>query len=149
MNGPLNERRAWRPAGRITSMSCSSWRGAATRSFSHGKACGGSRTAPARRSPCCPARPPRKTFDRSGYVMYARRGEDRLIAAMNGAVEKAIRDGRLKSIYGKYGIWNPAQEGLLSASPTEQIVQESSGWQTVGRCAPIMVKAAGMTVVLS
>lgn len=83
------------------------------------------------------------------YVAYSRRGEDRLMAALNAAIEAALHDGRLKAIYERYGIWNAALDGLSSAMPAGRAASQASNRQLLTRCAPIMLKAAGMTVVLS
>ncbi|HUN80239.1 MAG TPA: ABC transporter substrate-binding protein/permease [Phycisphaerae bacterium] len=84
------------------------------------------------------------------YVIYARPGESSLIAAINSAIEKAFRDGRLRKIYEKYGVWNKTQERLLSATPqAETPAAASTSWDTILRCGPVMLKAAGMTVLLS
>ena len=84
------------------------------------------------------------------YVMYARANEVRLVASLNIAIEQSFRDGRLQRIYEKYGLWNKTQEGLLGATPSADMTAvSSSNWQTIVRCAPVMLKAAGMTVLLS
>ena len=51
------------------------------------------------------------------YVIYARNGEDRLIAELNKAIARAFVEGDLKRIYSKYGIWNETQEKLAAPPP--------------------------------
>ena len=83
------------------------------------------------------------------YVIFARIGENRLVGALNRAIETTYRDGRMKAIYDKYGIWNRTQEGLLQASPGVTTASRTDVWTIVTRYGPVMLKAAWMTVKLS
>lgn len=83
------------------------------------------------------------------YVMFARQGEERLAAALDVAIEKSFRDGRLQAIYEKYAMWNAAQRRLLDARPTAPAARRQSAVEIARSCAPIMLNAAGMTVLLS
>ena len=86
---------------------------------------------------------------RGYYVMYVRRDEARLAAALNDTIVALIADGRLKKVYEKYGLWNKAQENL--ATETIAVSEEKShrGWAAVTNYGPILLKAAGMTLLLS
>jgi polar amino acid transport system substrate-binding protein len=46
------------------------------------------------------------------YVIYVRKGDTKLLAALNEALIQMIRNGDLERIYRKYGIWDKQQEGL-------------------------------------
>jgi polar amino acid transport system substrate-binding protein len=83
------------------------------------------------------------------YVAFARQGEERLIAAINASILSAIEHGKLESIYAKYGIWNKTQENLADASPTAASASAGGRWEIVGRCLPVLIKSAGMTILLS
>lgn len=83
------------------------------------------------------------------YVMYLRKGETRLAAALNAAIEHLFTTGKLKDIYSRYGIWNRTQEKLLDASPQPAETAELSIARAVARYSPILLKAAGITVLLS
>lgn len=83
------------------------------------------------------------------YVIYARKGETQLIAALDAAIDKAIRDGRLKAIYDKYNLWNSTQERLASSSSTIATSTAPTGWTVVRRYGPILVQAALVTVKIS
>lgn len=93
---------------------------------------------------------------RGYYVIYARPEQRRLIAAIDDAIERLFRDGRLKAIYNRYGVWTAAQENLLSADPNA----EATGSHTnegavkarpgvVRNYGGILLRAAGMTVLLT
>ena len=46
------------------------------------------------------------------YVIYLRKGDERLRDALNAGILEMIRDGQLRTIYERYGIWNETQEQL-------------------------------------
>lgn len=48
------------------------------------------------------------------YVIYVRRGEETLLRAINRAIVSVHRDGTLRRICERYGIWN-AEQGSLAA----------------------------------
>jgi polar amino acid transport system substrate-binding protein len=94
------------------------------------------------------------------YVILTRPGDNPLREQLNAAIRKGIKDGTLKAIYEKYGLWNEDQERLLywaesSISPPFPSDEEEGGkpdakskvdwWKLVLE----LLKAAGMTVFLS
>ncbi len=82
------------------------------------------------------------------YVLYARLGEDRLIRAINQAIDRALLSGELRRIYEKWGLWNPIQERLpTAAAPTSG--KAIAGWEVVRRYWPTLRRAAGMTLFLT
>lgn len=83
------------------------------------------------------------------YVMYARRGQERLVEAVNKALDQALLRGDLRRVYEKWGLWNPTQEQLAFAAPRLAEGKAVSGWSVVRRYAPTLLRAAGMTVFLS
>ncbi len=83
------------------------------------------------------------------YVLFAKQGETRLVAAMNATIDKAFRDGRLRAMYERHHIWNKTQERLLDAAPGQATTVRPSAIEIVSIYGPVMLKAAGMTVLLS
>ncbi|HKQ47669.1 MAG TPA: ABC transporter substrate-binding protein/permease [Phycisphaerae bacterium] len=83
------------------------------------------------------------------YVMYLRKGENRLADALNVAIERLHKTGKLKGVYDRYELWNRSQDGLLDAAPRLTETAEMSFGQTIRRYGPILLKAAGVTVLLS
>ncbi len=83
------------------------------------------------------------------YVMYARKGETQLIAALDAAIDKAIRDGRLKAIYEKYHLWNATQERLATSSSAVATTAAPTGWTVVRRYGPLLLRAALVTIQIS
>jgi polar amino acid transport system substrate-binding protein len=100
------------------------------------------------------------------YVILARREDQRLVEALNSAFLECCRDGSFPAVLQRYGLWNdsqrlrglmtdaqgnfqpdpPAAEGTPSdASPPGAEVGESS----VARRIPLLIQAAGITVLLS
>ncbi len=96
---------------------------------------------------------------RGYYVILARKGETALVSALNDAIVWSARDGSLKRIYRKYGIWDPAQLELATLygyvdqpdvqEEGGQVGERPRGWEVVRRYGWIMVQSAGMTVILS
>jgi polar amino acid transport system substrate-binding protein len=108
---------------------------------------------------------------RGYYVIYLRPGEERLRDALNTALLDLLKSGKLRSLYERYGLWNKAQEDLGTvpaqfralyerSGPQDQgrntfdkTAQEkstqASGWDVVWRNLPILLQAAGLTVLLS
>jgi polar amino acid transport system substrate-binding protein len=103
------------------------------------------------------------------YVMYLRKGDERLRDALNLALIELLQSGKLKALYTRYGMWNKAQEELPDpARLAERLVrvksaldegkdpdapeEEStplSGWEVVAANWPRLRDAAWMTVFLS
>ncbi len=48
------------------------------------------------------------------YVIFTRKGDERLKARINEALRGMFLDGTLRRIYAKYGIWSPEQESLVA-----------------------------------
>ncbi len=84
------------------------------------------------------------------YVALVRKGDQRLKDRIDQAVLKAVRNGGLKQLYERYGIWTPEQEGLEAAAahwpPASGTVDEGI---PLGRWAGLLLGAAGTTVALS
>ena len=90
------------------------------------------------------------------YVIYLRRGDDRLLSELNDALREGFRDGTIQRIYRKYGIWNTDQEGLgyqhtgRWPAPVEQAeIAVETGGGDIGKLVPQLLRAAGMTVLLA
>jgi polar amino acid transport system substrate-binding protein len=91
------------------------------------------------------------------YVILTRAGDIDLRDRLNAAVKKGIKDGTLKKIYDKYGLWNEDQERLLywteqkwppgerDAAPADETGGKADWWGMIAQ----LVKAAGMTVFLA
>jgi len=82
------------------------------------------------------------------YVIYLRRGEDTLRAALDRAILAARGDGRLRTILERYGIWTERQEDpeLLRLPAAATTAPASGAWN---RALPAFLPAAGMTVLLA
>jgi polar amino acid transport system substrate-binding protein len=95
------------------------------------------------------------------YVILTRAKDKELRDQLNAALRKAIKDGTLKKIYEKYGLWNEDQERLFywldQQWPPVAVKHEEEGGEAPsgtgkadwGRMIRELLKAAGMTVFLS
>jgi len=107
------------------------------------------------------------------YVMYAREGDHRLVNRLNEALIVLFRNGELKRICEKYGIWTREQEqlktiletgkffGYQKAALAEAAAREEAtaeevklgerkhGWAVFRTYGGQLVRAAGVTVLLS
>lgn len=111
---------------------------------------------------------------RGYYVVYARRGDDRLVYEMNEALVLLLRSGELEALYRRWGLWTPAQKelrriaeagrfyGLADAveapiesraddvvTTTHQTSAQPHGLEVARRYGGILLRSAGLTVVLS
>ena len=94
------------------------------------------------------------------YVILTRAKDKELRDQLNAAIKKAIKDGTLKAMYEKYGLWNEDQERLSYWTeqkwPPVEVKPEEAGEASSekgkvdwGRLLGELVKAAGMTVFLA
>ena len=97
---------------------------------------------------------------RGYYVMYIAKHEDRLAAALDTAIDRAFRDGRLKALYEKWGLWNATQAQLPAAAAELQALAAAApasdganaaphGFEVARRYGGTLISAAWMTVKLS
>ena len=111
---------------------------------------------------------------RGYYVAMTRKADLDLLKTVNEVLLQALRDGRLRRIFTKYRIWNetqamrgletdadggfvgsrsgPSLEGTIADAGDGQATasyQPSGGWQVIRQRGGLLVKSAGMTVLLS
>lgn len=97
------------------------------------------------------------------YVLYGKKGEARLVAAIDDALRELHARGELETLYRRYGIWDAQQRalddllGVKGGKPDEAAIGEAPivaaprkrGFAVVSAYAGILVQSAGMTVLLS
>jgi len=98
------------------------------------------------------------------YVIYLRQSDPELLRGINQAIADGIRDGTIKRIYEKYGLWTEDQERLLywmdqpwpqfsanqpRRSEADPESADDSGVNPWPRMLKELIHAAGMTVFLS
>lgn len=115
-------------------------------------------------------------IDGGFYVLYARKGETRLKAAIDDALAKLYQRGDLRRLYDKYGLWNEQQTSLErylgasspspSSSASPSVIPPTSGppgpapepirasapkhgVEIVREYGAILLESAGMTIILS
>lgn len=91
---------------------------------------------------------------RGYYVIYLRKGDERLRKALDAAIIKLLQSGELKRVYERYDLWNGTQEqlvGLAQQGPEALGIraQSVSGWDVIRTRGPFLLEAAGMTVALA
>ena len=114
-------------------------------------------------------RPIGEPVGRGYYVAMTRKADQDLLRAVNEILLQALQDGRLHRIFAKYGIWNdtqmmrgletdesggfigspdPAADGeTKDAAPVSY--QPSGGWTVIRQRGGLLVRSAGMTILLS
>jgi len=114
-------------------------------------------------------RPIGEPVGRGYYVAMTRKTDQDLLRAVNEILLQALQDGRLHRIFAKYGIWNdtqmmrgletdesggfigspdPAADGeTKDAAPVSY--QPSGGWTVIRQRGGLLVRSAGMTILLS
>lgn len=91
------------------------------------------------------------------YVIYTRKGDAELRDKLNAAIKKGLKDGTLRKIYRKYGLWNADQDWLCKEVagefPTdddeEAPAASEPGKVDWGRLFRELLKAASMTIFLA
>lgn len=86
------------------------------------------------------------------YVIYTRKDEPALGAALDTAIQKLYRSGELREIYERYGVWNAAQEQLPRYWETwgnRAIEVKREVARELRQYLPLFVQAAGVTVLLA
>jgi polar amino acid transport system substrate-binding protein len=91
------------------------------------------------------------------YVIYTRPEDRELRDKLNEAIKKGLKDGSLRKIYRKYGLWNADQDWLCKEvtgefpNDDDEDVPTATETGTVdwGRLLRELLKAAGMTIFLS
>jgi polar amino acid transport system substrate-binding protein len=99
------------------------------------------------------------------YVGILAQGNGALRDRLNDLLRAAMRDGRLEAIFRKWNMWNDDQPRLYarltgSAGQPEEsggagqpqdvaAIEEPSGWDAALRYLPALLRAAGITLVLS
>lgn len=81
------------------------------------------------------------------FVIFVRPNDTQLRDRLNEAIRAALRDGSLRRIYDKYGLWNKDQEKL--AELIENWSPEPGSGQGLAEYAWLLAKAAGITVLLA
>jgi polar amino acid transport system substrate-binding protein len=81
------------------------------------------------------------------FVMFVRSNDTELRDRLNEAIRTALRDGSLRRIYDKYGLWNKDQEEL--ASRAEDWSPSSGAGQGLLDYAWLLTQAAAVTVLLA
>lgn len=104
-------------------------------------------------------------FGEVRYVMAVRQGDEALVAELNEALAALAKDGTLRDLYLKWGLWNAATAQLIGGDPAvTAIPTEYERWRaSVGKLPPLwerirtrypqtlplFARAAGMTLALS
>jgi polar amino acid transport system substrate-binding protein len=91
------------------------------------------------------------------YVGILAPGDISLRDRMNETLRRAMRNGRLEAIFRKWDMWNADQRALyarltnqdLSLPESQRSTAAINNWQAAGRYLPALIRAAGITVLLS
>jgi polar amino acid transport system substrate-binding protein len=85
------------------------------------------------------------------YVIYARADDGALVDRIDAAIRELYETGELRRIYERYGIWNDRQATLpaLWARDATEPAATGTRWVTLERQAPLLLRAAGVTILLA
>lgn len=102
--------------------------------------------------------------DTGFYVMLTRSGDESLIRALNAAILDVYADGSFPQVLEKYGMWNEVQRqrGLITgpdgdfrpdplppSGEDQPVPQKNDWWDDVRSRTPLLLQAAGITVLLT
>jgi polar amino acid transport system substrate-binding protein len=93
----------------------------------------------------------------STYVIYLRKNDAELLEGINAAIKDGLKDGTLRRIYRKYGVWNADQDWLSKETTGEFPADDDTavtragtgGSGSVWPLVPQLLRAARMTVLLA
>jgi polar amino acid transport system substrate-binding protein len=85
---------------------------------------------------------------RGYYAIAFALGNTALKEAVDRGLDRMLRDGRLRSIYEKWGLWDEEQDSLLAAS-SDDILAESRRQWTFTRYAPLLLRGALLTIYIA
>lgn len=105
---------------------------------------------------------------RGYYVVLVRKRDEPLLQAVNEAVINGLRDGRLRQILERYGLWNETQsrraletdhagrfvgdtlpEESPAGQPAPQPHRVERGWDVIRSRGPILLEATQVTLLLA
>jgi len=102
---------------------------------------------------------------RGFYTILVKKSDRRLLAAINDAILAALRDGSLRAVLSNYGLWNETQRmrglemdadggfqpGTVRADGAAEVreYEPLRGWRVLSDRGPLLIRAAGITVLLS
>ncbi len=81
------------------------------------------------------------------FVIFVRPNDTQLRDRLNEALRALLRDGSLRRIFDKYGLWNKDQEQLLALA--DNWSPQPGAGQGLPEYAWLLVQAAGVTVLLA
>ena len=76
------------------------------------------------------------------YVMFVRKGETKLVQALNEAIVMMLKNGDLERIYRKYGIWDDLQGELAGIAATARFFGLENAWAAVEAAATVPARDA-------
>jgi polar amino acid transport system substrate-binding protein len=86
-------------------------------------------------------------FGEGLYAIAVRKNSPELLAAVDAALGDMVRDGSLKAILDKWGLWNSAQEKLSTVQLTNESTQ--SFGTLLRNCLPLFLRGTWVTIKIS
>jgi polar amino acid transport system substrate-binding protein len=83
------------------------------------------------------------------YGIAFRKDQEELAAQFDAALDRLLKNGELRTIYEKWGIWNDHQKRLVDDQGVNDFLQKSGEEWTFGRYFPLLLKGAVVTVELT
>ena len=83
------------------------------------------------------------------YVIALPKGKPLLLEKINTALAALIDDGTLRRIYARWNLWTPQQISLRESNHTARKVFTAGADFGLGGYLPLLLKGAGMTVLIS
>jgi polar amino acid transport system substrate-binding protein len=90
--------------------------------------------------------PPRNP---GAYAIAFRKDEEELAAQFDAALERLAKNGQLRRIYEKWGIWNDDQQRLFDSKNPNAFLKEAAEEWSFSRYFPLLLDGAVVTVELT
>lgn len=94
-------------------------------------------------------------FGEGYYAIGFRKDDQRLKAAVDGAIKNMLENGEMKRILDKYGLWNKSQQRLFTTTSTLEVATPAPQaaptpfWDQVKASAPLLWRGTLTTITIS
>jgi polar amino acid transport system substrate-binding protein len=83
------------------------------------------------------------------YSIAMQKDNEKLVATIDAGLESILKSGELRRIYEKWGMWNDAQDKLLTATSSEPAISGAHAGYSVASVFKLLFEGAQVTIVVS
>jgi polar amino acid transport system substrate-binding protein len=87
-------------------------------------------------------------LERGYYAIAFRHGDTALKTIFDAALDRMVADGRLKAILERWHLWDDAQANLAGATGGDILAESRRLW-TIAKYGPLLLRGAGLTILIA